>query len=197
MLFRYDYFDEARIGGQGLVGWYIVRVSDPARAAETAKAIDAEFANSPAETKAETEGAFVQAFTRQIGDIALITSAIMGAVFFTILLVTGNTISQSVRERTGEIGVLKAIGFTRGQVLALVLSESCFLVMLGAGIGLALAWMFISQGDPTKGLLPLFSLPPRDLITGSLIGLALGVLTGIFPALQAMRLRVADALRRM
>jgi putative ABC transport system permease protein len=197
MFFRYDYFDEARAGGQGLVGWYIVRVSDPARAAETARAIDAEFANSPAETKAETEGAFVQAFTRQIGDIALITAAIMGAVFFTILLVTGNTISQSVRERTGEIGVLKAIGFTRGQVLGLVLAESCVIALLGAAVGLGLAWMFVSQGDPTKGMLPLFSFPPRDLVVGLVIGLGLGILTGIFPALHAMKLRVADALRRM
>ena len=106
-------------------------MTDPAKAAEVAKLVDAEFENSSAETKTEPEGAFVQAWAKQIGDIALITASILGAVFFTILLVTGNTISQSVRERTGELGVLKAIGFTNAQVLGLVLAESCLLAVLG------------------------------------------------------------------
>ncbi|TAL06691.1 MAG: ABC transporter permease, partial [Verrucomicrobia bacterium] len=103
--FRYDYFDEARSAGEGLVGWYSVRVKDPAHAAEVAKAIDAEFANSPYETKAEPEGAFMQGFASQIGDIGAILIAILSAVFFTILLVAGNTMAQSVRERTEEFGV--------------------------------------------------------------------------------------------
>src|SRR5207248_7617333 len=100
-------------------------VTDPAQAAEIAKRVDQEFENSPAETKTETEGAFVQAFAKQLGDIAFITASILGAVFFIILLVTGNTMAQTVRERTGELGVLKAIGFTSTQVLLLVLAESC------------------------------------------------------------------------
>jgi putative ABC transport system permease protein len=126
-----------------------------------------------------------------------IVAAILGAVFFTILLVTGNTMAQAVRERTGELGVLKAIGFTNGQVVALVLAESCLLTVLGGVLGLGLAWLVISRGDPTAGLLPMFFLPTRDLLIGLGISLALGLVTGIFPALQAMRLRVADALRRM
>lgn len=197
LFFRYDYFDEARGGAKGQVGWYMVRVGDPSKAPQIAKAIDAEFANSPAETKTETEGAFVQAFTRQIGDIVLITASIMGAVFFTILLVTGNTMSQSIRERTGEIGVLKAIGFTRGQVLGLILAESCLVSILGGVAGLGLAWIAISRGDPTGGMLPLFAFPVRDLLIGFIISIALGFVTGVFPAIYAMRLRVADALRRM
>ena len=197
MFFRYDYFDEARARGKGWVGWYTVRLKDPAQAAEVAKQIDAEFENSSAETKAEPEGAFVQAWVSQIGNIALITSSILGAVFFTILLVTGNTMSQAVRERTGELGVLKAIGFTNRQVLALVLSESCLLAVLGGGIGLGLALLFVARGDPTPGMLPLFSLPTGDLLTGAALSVALGLITGIFPALRAMRLQVADALRRM
>jgi putative ABC transport system permease protein len=198
LFFRYDYFDESRSErGKGLVGWYMIRVKDPSRAAEVARLVDAEFENSPAETKAEPEGAFVQGFANQMGNIALIVAAILGAVFFTILLVTGSTMSQAVRERIGELGVLKAIGFTNGQMLALVLAESCLLALLGGGLGLGLAWLVTSQGDPTGGMLPLFHFRTGDLLVGVGICIALGLLTGIFPALQAMRLRVADALRRM
>jgi putative ABC transport system permease protein len=197
MFFRYDYFDEARRGGKGLVGWYTVRVKDPAQAAEVARLVDAEFENSSAETKTEPEGAFVQAWANQIGDIALITASILSAVFFTILLVTGNTISQSVRERTGELGVLKAIGFSNTQVLALVLAESCLLAVIGGAIGLGFAWLLTSRGDPTGGLLPLFFFPARDVLAGLAISVALGLVTGFFPSIQAMRLRVSDALRRI
>ena len=200
MFFRYDYFDETRKAqnwGQGLVGWYTIRVKDPAQAAEVAKLVDQEFENSPAETKTEPEGAFVQGFANQIGNIAFIVAGILSAVFFTILLVTGSTMSQAVRERIGELGVLKAIGFTNGQVLALVLAESCLLAVLGGGLGLGLAWLAASRGDPTGGLLPLFYLPASNLLVGAGIAVALGLLTGIFPAMQATRLRVADALRRM
>ena len=162
-----------------------------------AKLVDAEFENSPAETKTEPEGAFIQGWASQIGNIVFIVAAIMSAVFFTILLVTGNTMAQAVRERTGELGVLKAIGFTNGRIVALVLAESCLLTVLGGTLGLGLAWLMISRGDPTSGLLPMFFLPVRALLTGFGISVALGFVTGIFPALQAMRLRVADALRRM
>jgi putative ABC transport system permease protein len=198
LFFRYDYFDEARqSGAKGLVGWYTIRVKDPAQAAEVAKRVDEEFENSSAETKTEPEGAFVQAWASQIGNIVLIVAAILGAVFFTILLVTGNTMAQAVRERTGELGVLKAIGFTNGQIVGLVLAESCLLTVLGGALGLGLAWLVVSRGDPTSGLLPMFFFPTRDLLIGLGLSVALGLVTGIVPALQAMRLRVADALRRM
>lgn len=200
MFFRYDYFDEVRKTqrwGQGLVGWYTIRVKDPAQAAEVARRVDEEFANSPVETKTEPEGAFIQGWANQIGNIALIVAAILGAVFFTILLVTGSTMSQAVRERIGELGVLKAIGFTNGQVLGLVLAESCALTVLGGVVGLGFAWLIIARGDPTGGLLPLFFFPTRDVLIGLGLSVALGFVTGILPAQQAMRLRVADALRRM
>ncbi|MBU6398842.1 MAG: FtsX-like permease family protein [Verrucomicrobia bacterium] len=195
--FHYDYYDEARAYTKGMVGWYIVKVKDPNQSAAVARAIDDEFANSPNETKAETEGAFVQAFAKQVGDIGTIMLAILSAVFFTILLVAGNTMAQSVRERTEELGVLKAMGFTRQQVLALVLAESCFLSGLGGLLGLGLASALIARGDPTGGSLPMFFFPTSDLGVGVLIVVALGLVTGIFPALQAMRLRIAEALRRM
>jgi putative ABC transport system permease protein len=199
MFFRYDYFDEARSDnwGKGMVGWFTIRVKDPSRAAEVAKLVDQEFENSSAETKTEPEGAFVQSWAKQIGNIVLIVAAILGAVFFTILLVTGNTMAQAIRERTGEIGALKAIGFTNVRIVWLVLAESCLLTIIGGAAGLGLAWLVISRGDPTGGLLPLFFFPTRDLLIGFGISIALGFVTGIFPALQAMRLRVADALRRM
>ncbi|HVT74450.1 MAG TPA: FtsX-like permease family protein [Lacunisphaera sp.] len=200
MFFRYDYFDEARKAqnwGTGQVGWYTIKVKDPAQAADVARRIDEEFANSPAETKTEPEGAFAQGFANQIGNIALIVAGILGAVFFTILLVTGSTMSQAVRERIGELGVLKAIGFTNGQVLGLVLTESCLLTMLGGGLGLGCAWVLTAQGDPTGGMLPMFFFPVRDLLLGLGLSLLLGIVTGILPAQQAMRLRVSDALRRM
>jgi putative ABC transport system permease protein len=197
LFFRYDYFEEARMWNKGQVGWYIVRVKDPAEAAEVAKRVDVEFENSSAETKAEPEGAFLQGWANQIGDITLITATILSAVFFTILLVAGNTMAQSVRERTGELGVLKAMGFTNTQVLSLVLAESCVLAILGGGLGLGLACLIISRGDPTGGMLPLFFFPTLDVLLGAALCIALGLVAGIFPAMQAMRLRVADALRRM
>ena len=200
LFFRNDYFDEARKAqnfGTGQVGWYTIRVKDPAQAADVARLVDEEFANSPAETKTEPEGAFAQGFANQVGNIALIVAGILGAVFFTILLVTGSTMSQAVRERIGELGVLKAIGFTNGQVLSLVLAESCLLTVLGGLLGLGVAWLLTSHGDPTGGMLPLFFLPGRDVLIGGGISIVLGLLTGIFPAQQAMRLQVADALRRM
>jgi putative ABC transport system permease protein len=198
LFFRYDYFDEARPARvKGMVGWYSIRIKDPSKAAEVAKQVDQQFENSDAETKTEPEGAFVQAWVNQVGNIVLIVSAILGAVFFTILLVTGNTMAQAVRERTGELGVLKAIGFTNGQVLSLVLVESCILTVLGGILGLGLAWLLTAKGDPTGGLLPLFFFPPRDLVIGAGLSIILGIVTGIVPAVMAMRLRVADALRRM
>lgn len=194
--FRYDYFDEARQYGDGLVGWYGVQVKDPDRAAEVAKAIDEEFANSPHETKAEPEGAFMQGFAQQIGDIGTIMIAILSAVFFTILLVAGNTMAQAVRERTEELGVLKALGFTNGGVLRLVLIESCLMAALGGFVGLGLAWLVTLGGSPVPAMLPVFYLPVRYLWIGAALVLALGLLAGALPALQAMRLQVAAALRR-
>lgn len=195
--FRYDYFEENRPEwGHGIVGWYIVKVKDPKLSVGVAKKIDALFANSPAETKTETEGAFVKAFADQIGNIGAIIKVILTAVFFTILLVAGNTMAQAVRERTQELGVLKAVGFSDGKILALVLAESCTIAMIGGGIGLALAWVLIARGDPTKGALPVFFFPMPDLLLGIAIVILLGVATGIVPALQATRLSAIDALRR-
>ncbi len=123
-------------------------------------------------------------------------TSILAAVFFTILLVAGNTMAQSVRERTSELAVLKTLGFSDGRVLGLVLAESITLAGTAGAVGLALAWWLIQQGDPTRGALPIFFLPARDLIEGILLVVLLGAAAGIVPAVRAMRLRIADALRR-
>lgn len=198
-LFRYDYFDEARERGQGEIGWYQVRVGDPSRAGEIAQAIDAEFANSSAETKTETEAAMFQGFAQQLGDIGTITSLIVAAVFFTILLVAGNTMAQSVRERTQELGVLKALGFSSGLVLGIVLGESLVIALLGGLAGLGLGWFMISgmsQLTFMQTYFPFFAIAHRDLLLGAGFAIAVGFVAGILPAWQAMQLRTAEALRR-
>jgi len=194
--FRYDDFDEARAYGEGLVGWYVVRVSDPDRAPGVAKAIDREFANSPYETKAEPEGAFAQGFVQQMGNVGTILIAILSAVFFTLLLVAGNTMAQAVRERTEELGVLKALGYTNELVLVLVLAESCLIAAVGGLLGLGVAWLIAAGGSPVPAMLPVFYLPTRFMIIGVTIVFGLGLVAGLLPAIQAMRLQIAGALRR-
>jgi putative ABC transport system permease protein len=195
--FHYDYLNEGMGGNLGFVGWYMIRIADPARAQEVVDRIDNLFANSPAETKTQTEKALAQSFANQVGSIGQIISAILAAVFFTILLVAGNTMAQSVRERTNELAILKTLGFKSGQVMALVLIESCVIAAIGGLLGIGFAWLLIQKGDPTGGTLPVFYFPGKDMVLGVGIALALGIATGFLPALRAMRLRIVDALRRV
>ena len=178
------------------VGWYVIRVADPARSPDIAKKIDTMFANSSAETKTDTEKAFVAGFAKQIGNISLITQLIATAAILLILLVTANTMAESIRERTNELAVLKTLGFGDGRVLSLVLLESCAIAILGGASGLLVAWILILGGDPTGGFLPLFFFPVRDVFYGAVFVVLLGLVAGAFPALQAGRLRIVDALRR-
>lgn len=194
--FRHDYLDENRQWGKGLTGWYAVLVEDPKESDRIAREIDAEFANSPSETKAETEKAFIKGFAEQMGNIGAIVQAILSAVFFTILLVAGNTMAQAVRERTNELGVIKAIGFTDGQVLSFVLAESLMIAVAGGAIGLGLGAFLVSRGDPTGGALPVFMFSAADQTMGIVFVVLLGVIAGALPALQAMRLKAVDAIRR-
>jgi putative ABC transport system permease protein len=195
-LFRDDYFDDARLWDKGKVLWYIVEVNS-ADAVEVARRIDKEFADSPVETKTESEGAFNQGFAKQVGDIGAIMLGVLGPVFLTILLIVANTMRQSVRERTSELGTLKAMGFSDRRIIWLVLGESCALTGLGGGLGLGTACLLISAGDPTRGGLPLFHFPTLDLLKGIAIVVLLGAVTGALPAMQAMRIQVAEALRRI
>lgn len=197
-LVHYDYFNEARAERRrDFVGWYVVRIDDPENAAAIAKGIDSGFANSFYETETTTEKAFVKSFADQIGNIGKIMLGVGIAVFFTILLVAENNMAQSVRERTSELAVLKSLGFPDRKVLGIVLAESLMITGLGGGIGLLLGWGSITlMGDPTGGYLAVFFVPPRFVLLGATLVLLLGLVAGLIPALQAMRLRIADALRR-
>jgi putative ABC transport system permease protein len=197
IFFHYDYFDEGRTAGKGTVGWYIVRIADPARAAPIAQAIDAKFANSPAETKTGTEKAFVQSFASQTGDIGAVVVAIGIAVFFTMLLVSANTMAQSVRERTRELAVLKTLGFGNSAVVVLVLAESILITIVGGAIGIVLATAAVSRiGDTLREYLSAFLITPGAAALGAGLMLALGVAAGALPAVRALRLEIAAALGR-
>ena len=196
MFFHYEYLNESRSLGRDTVGWYVIRVGDAARAAEVAERLDAQFANSADATKTATTKAFLQAWASQIGDIGAMLVAIVSAVLFTMLLVTANTMAQAIRERTSELAVLKTLGFTDGRVLGLVLLESVGLSLVAGALGLGLAWVIIARGDPTGGLLPAFYFPGPDFAIGGSLVLGLGLAAGAFPAWQAGRLRIVDALRR-
>jgi putative ABC transport system permease protein len=197
MLFHYDYFDEGRAFGQGTVGWYIFTIDDASRAAEISSIVDMQFANSPNETKTSTEAAFTESFMKQFGNISLIVRLILSAVFFTILLVAGNTMAQSVRERLSELAVLKTLGFENGSVMAIVLAESILVMMFGGLIGLGLA-AFVVRGaaKQTAAFLPGLALTSEAVLGGILIMILAGAIAGIFPAIRAMRLTIVEALAR-
>lgn len=182
---------------KGLIGWYTVRIDNPDHAVGIAKAIDESFANSPWETKTDTEKAFAASFVKQAGNIEFLMLSIGGVVFFTLLLVTGNTMAIAVRDRVRELAVLKAVGYSDNFVLGLVLGESLLLALVGGGIGILLAKLLTLNGDPTRGLLPFFYLAPGAAVAGIALALLVGILGGILPALSAMRLKVVDALRRV
>ncbi len=194
--FRYDYLSENSQFGDGQVGWYVVKIADPARSVELSRTFDAMFANSSAETKTTTEKGFVEGFASQVGDIGAIMIAISSTVLFMFGLVAASTMAQSVRERTSELAVLKTLGFSGGAILALVFAESLFIALVGGGLGLIVAWLFVQGGDPTGGLLPVFMLPMRDILLGVALMVSIGILAGVMPAVGAMRLRITDALRR-
>jgi putative ABC transport system permease protein len=195
--FRWDYLDERKTFTKGLVGWYVIRIANPDDAVSLVKTIDQQFANSPTETKTDTEKAFAASFVKQMGNIQLLIMSVGSVVFFTLLLVTGNTMAIAVRERTRELAVLKAVGFKDGFVLALVIVETMAVAVVGGGVGLGLAKLFTLRGDPTGGLLPFFYVSPQSIATGLGLALVVGFAAGILPALSASRLRVVDALRRI
>jgi putative ABC transport system permease protein len=196
---QWKYFDEnipAVIKGQ--VGWYVLKLDSPDDAVRVARAIDTGFANSSTETKTESESAFQAGFAKQLGNIELLILTIGGVVFFTLLLVTGNTMAISVRERTGELAVLKAIGFSDRSVLFFVLAESLVIALVGGLIGLGLAVLAIPVvGAALNGLLPPLLLSVSVLSLGLVFAVFVGVASGLLPGIGAMRMRVVSALRRV
>jgi putative ABC transport system permease protein len=197
--FQWDYYEERMVQAyKGDVGWYVLRLENPDDSVRVSKAIDAEFANSPHETKTETESAFAAQWVKQLGNIQFLIVSIGTVVFFTLLLVTGNTMAISVRERTSELAVFKAIGFSDRAVLFFVLAESLAIALIGGVIGLLSALLLIpALGNALNGLLPSLVLSPTMLVSGLLVALLVGIASGLLPGLGAMHMRVVDALRRV
>jgi len=197
--FQWDYFEEKvpdRVKGQ--IGWYVIRIANPDDAPRIAKAIDAEFANSPSETKTEAESAFAANWVKQFGNIQFLIVTIGAVVFFTLLLVTGNTMAISVRERTSELAVLKAIGYSDRAVLFFVLAESLVIALFGGLLGLLLAVVATPVlATALASMLPNLVLPGSVLALGLVVALAVGVISGLLPGIGAMRMRVVNALRRV
>ena len=190
-LINYDYFDAARVGATGTVDRIIVRIADPSRSARTAAAIDALFANSPHETRTQNEKEETESSIQQLGDIGFFTNAIVAAVFFALLFVTGNTMVQSVTERVGEFGVLRTLGFSGAGVFVLVLAESLVLCVLAAIVGLAIAAALFPLLRDITGLVTLTWIV---VIAGLGTAVLLGLGSSLIPAWRAGRLRIVDAL---
>jgi putative ABC transport system permease protein len=199
-LFNYQFLRETipeRSGFRDRYNWYVFTIDNPDKAVEIAAKVDAMFANSPSETKTDTEKAFVAGWAKQVGDIGAIMMWIVAMAMFTILLVSGNTMAQAIRERTNELAVLKTLGFGDGRILSMVLLESTLIALVGGGLGLTLSYIGISMmGDPTGGLLPAFYFPTPSVIAGAALVIGLGLASGLLPAWQASRLRIVEALRR-
>jgi putative ABC transport system permease protein len=195
VLINVAYFDEARQFGRGKTGWYIERIADSGQAKEISTAIDTLFMNSPDETKTQPEKEFAIGFAKQIGDIGALVTRILAAVFFTILILTGNTLAQSIRERIPELAILKTLGFSDGKVTALVVAEAVLMLVLGGAIGMAAATALLPVVNGGTG----GRFPPLFVDTATWVwalGIALGVALaiGLPPALRARRLRIVDAL---
>jgi len=191
---NHDYFDEANMFGKGRTNFYILKLAPGTDAAQVSKTVDAMFENSPDETKTQTEKDFNLSFVKQIGDIGLIVRWILFAVFFTLLLVVGNTMAQSVRERVPELAVLKTLGFTDGSVLGFVLAEAVALCLVGGVVGLMLATLLGAMVEQATG--GQFRLNVNGVIWAIGIGaiLIMSIAVGLLPALRARSLKIVDAL---
>ena len=197
--FRWDYFNE-KVPDEmkGQVGWYIVRVADPSDAVRVAKAIDQQFANSSHETRTNTESVFAADMLKQFGNIRFLIVSIGVVVFFTLLLVTGNTMAIAIRERTRELAVFKAVGFSDLNILVLILAESLLIAVIGGGLGLLLALLAIPLvASSLSGMLSGLVLSPKILLFGLFLALLVGLLSGLIPGVIAMRMRIVSALRRV
>jgi putative ABC transport system permease protein len=188
---NYDYYDEAKAFGNGVVHYYLVGIADPRQATQVAKAIDAQFENSSNETRTQTESGLAQTQLKQIGDINFIVNAIVGAVLFTLLFLTANTMMQSVRERIPELAVLKTLGFSDAKVLTLVLIEAVLLCTLAALIGLGGATLIFPLLKALVGDLPM---PLIVIEMGVGLAILLAIISGLAPAIRAQRLNIVDAL---
>lgn len=197
LMFHYVYFNEGRTGARDTIGWLVIKTESPEVNEAVSKAIDEQFANSPNETKTDTEAAFGKAFLEQFGNIGLIITSIVGAAFFTILLIAGNTMVLAVRERTNEIAVMKTLGFANGRIFTLIILEALILVLLGGLPALGFSWVLIEAlKGAVGGALPPMTLTPEIFLQAVAYMVLLGFVTGGLPAFNAVRINVAAALGR-
>lgn len=189
---NFAYFDEANQFGSGRAGTFTLSLEDPDQAEQVARAIDVQFENSPDETKTQTERDFNIGFFKQIGDIGLIVRWILFAVFFTLLLVVGNTMAQSVRERVPELAILKTLGFSDGSVLGFVLAEALLICVIGGLAGMGIA-TFLGSLAGRGGNFPL-AVDSGVWLMGLGAMLLMSIAVGLLPALRAQRLKIVDAL---
>ena len=194
---NYDYFEDSRISNKGTVAAIVSKVSNPEFADVISQKIDDEFTNSSWATRSGPESQLAASMMAELGDIELIINAILSAVFFTILLVTGNTISQSVRERTTDLAVLKTLGYQDNQIFIMVLLEALFLILLGVFTGLGMSLLSIPAINAASGGLMegLFFLTTEKLLLACFIGVLVSFVSSIMPAYKALNLKVVDALR--
>lgn len=195
--FHNEYLDERSPFEKGYVGWYVVKVDHPDNALMVASAIDERFANSPFETRTDTEKAFAAGFVKQFGNIKLIMLSVGSVVFFTLMLITGSNMALSIRERTAELAVMKTLGFSPMLIMFLVLIESIFYALCGGLVGLGLVKLFTLTGGPAGAMLPVFYFGFDRMTLGIAASVLTGIFAGIVPAYGAMRLNIVDALRRV
>jgi putative ABC transport system permease protein len=198
MLFQWKYADERSLV-KGQVGWYIVQVGDPNQAAQVASAIDRQFANSPYETKTDTEKAFQSSFVSMFGNLNFLLGSIAIAVVITTLFVAGNTMAMSVRERTTELAVMRTLGFPSGTIFLLIAGEALLMSLVGGTIG-AIAAKLVVNGEVlgmSGGFIPTFGVTTANAAMGIALSAFIGVMAGLIPATLASRLTIATALRRV
>lgn len=194
--FHYDYLYE-RSGRQMSPGWFVLQLEDPTAAAEVSQRIDELFENSTAPTKTETERAFQTSFVTMWGNVGALVQAIGTAVFFAILFVAANTMMMAARERVGEVAVLKTLGFQNGTLFGMVIAEAVAMCIAGGALGLVVARWVLGSARTLQSIIPGFAVEWGTIVLGTAMAVALGVLTGLIPALQASRLSVIEALRRV
>lgn len=201
LLMHYRYLDDERLFGKGLVTFFVLKIAAAHEAGRISRTVDRLFANSPYPTRTATERSFLSNFASQFGDIGAIVSAVVGAVFFTMLLITGNTMAQSMRERTPELAVMKALGFGSVRLGVLAIAESLTMTVIGGILGLALAFVLVGGfgyiSSALIELLPGLRIPASTPTDGLALMLLFGLLSGVLPLARVTRLRVAEALREV
>ena len=198
MLFNWKYADERSIQ-KGQVGWYVVKIDSPDHAPQISTAIDQQFANTPYETKTDTEKQFQSSFASMFGNLNLLLGSIALAVVITTLFVAANTMAMSVRERTTEIAVMRTLGFPAQWIFFFIAGEGLLISLVGGVIGAVLAWL-IADGEQlgiSGGFAPVFAVSPANAALGVGISALIGVIAGTIPAAMASRLKIVDALRRV